>query len=185
MSFLEIILTALSLSLDATAVSIAAGALNKISIKQAFKIAAFFGIFQLVMPIIGWEIGSSFKEYILNYSNIIGFIALLALGSKMFYEAIKKTNEEEINNEKHITQNKVLLLLAITTSIDALVVGITFNFLNVNIPLAVITIGIITFFLCLGGVYVGKRGRNIAGNKIEIVGALILIALAFKILLVK
>lgn len=183
MSFLEIILTAISLSLDAVAVSVAAAALRPIRAQQALKIAFFFGGFQLVMPLVGWAVGSNFKEYLANYSNIIGFVALFALGGKMLYEAIKKPDKEKEEDEKHITDTKILSILAITTSIDALVVGITFNFIPVNIPVAVITIGLITFFLCLGGVYIGTKGRHLMGNKIELAGALILIALSFKILL--
>lgn len=182
MSDWEIFLTAVSLSLDAVAVAVAAGTLSKIRIKQALKIAAFFGGFQFMMPLIGWGIGYNFTGY-LKYGNVIGFVALLLVGIKMLAEAIKKTDGEDIEKERHITQLKILILLAITTSIDALIIGLTFNFIKVNVWSAVSIIGLVTFFLSLIGVYLGERSKKLVGNRIEIFGSLILIILAFKILL--
>lgn len=183
MSILEIILTAIGLSLDAVAVSVAAAVLQHLKLKDALKIALFFGGFQLAMPLLGFALASGFKEYFFNYGNIIGFVALFTLGSKMFYEALKKSDKDEFKNKGSLTNTRVLTLLAVTTSIDALVVGVTFNFIPVNIPLAVSVIGGITFCFCLLGVYIGSKSRELLGNRIEFFGAAVLMLLAFKILL--
>lgn len=183
MSLFEVILTAISLSLDAVAVSVAAGALRQLSAQQTLKIAFFFGGFQCVMPLIGWALGYNFAEYFSRYGAVIGFVTLFALGCKMLYESLKKPDKQEIDNERHITETKILSVLALATSIDALVIGITFNFVSVNILLASSIIGLITFFFCIFGVYFGGKSRQLFGNRIEIIGAVILILLAFKILL--
>ncbi|OGH69102.1 MAG: hypothetical protein A3I29_04570 [Candidatus Magasanikbacteria bacterium RIFCSPLOWO2_02_FULL_44_11] len=183
MSLFEIILTAISLSLDAVAVSIAAGAMRQLSIKQALKVGFFFGAFQGVMPLVGWVLGYNFADYFSRFGALIGFIALFTLGCKLLYESLKKPNKQEINKERHITETKILSILALTTSMDALVIGITFNFIFVNIPLASSIIGLITFLFCILGIYFGKKSRQLLGNRIEIVGAVILMLLAFKILL--
>ncbi|MFA6105653.1 MAG: manganese efflux pump [Patescibacteria group bacterium] len=183
MSLLEMILTGISLSLDAVAISIAASILHRLTFKQTLKIALFFGGFQFFMPIIGLALGFGFKSNLVKYGNIIGFLMLFSLGCKMAFESFKKTSQDELNKEKHLAETKVLTLLAITTSIDALVVGITFNFIKINTLLASSIIGLITFILCLVGICFGTKNRHLFGNKIELIGAIILIILAFKILL--
>lgn len=183
MTFIEIFLTAVSLSLDAVAVAVAAGAINHLSFKNIFKISVFFGGFQMIMPILGLVLGTGFKEYFFQYGSLIGFIALFALGLKMLHESLTKPDTDVVDKEKHITQLKVLFVLAFSTSVDALVIGITYAFVQVNLLVALSTIGIITFILCFLGAYLGSKGRNLFGNKVEIIGALILIVLSFKILL--
>jgi putative Mn2+ efflux pump MntP len=183
MNFTELLLTAFSLSLDAVAVSIAASALKHLTLKDALKISFSFGLFQSIMPLLGLWAGSIFAETLLKYGTIIGFVALFGLGLKMLKESIHKPDKEEIEEEKHLTDPYVLLTVSVATSIDALVIGLTFNFVKVNVASAVSLIGLVTFALCLFGTYIGHKGRSLAGNKIEIIGALILIAIAFKILI--
>lgn len=182
MTLTEIILIGFSLSLDAMAVALAAGALHHTTLKQAFKIALFFGAFQLLMPFFGWVLGLSFKEYVATYGNIVGFILIFGVGLNMLRETSKKETPEDIRNKRHLAETGILVIMAIATSIDALVVGITFNFVPVSIPLAVSIIGIITFALSFFAVYAGKKLNHVAGNKIGVFGAFILIGLSFKIL---
>lgn len=183
MTLTEIILIAFSLSLDAVAVALAAGALHSMTFKQAMKIALFFGAFQLLMPLVGWALGLGFGGYAKAYGNIIGFLLLLGVGLNMLRETYKKEKNEDIKHERHLAETKVLVVMAIATSIDALVVGVTFNFISVNVPLAVCLIGIITLVLSFLAVYVGGKSKHLVGNrKVEVIGALIIIGLAFKIL---
>jgi putative Mn2+ efflux pump MntP len=180
MSLLEIFLIAASLALDAAIVAVGAGALAHVRTRTALKVALFFGAFQAFMPLLGLLLGLGFRDYLLAYGHIVGFVLLLIVGGKMLLDSF---GEEDTEREKDITRMPTLLLLAIATSIDAFVVGITFNFVSVNVPVAIAVIGIVTFLMALGGVYLGKRGKHLLGNRIELAGALVLIALAFKILL--
>lgn len=180
MSFLEILLIAVSLSLDAVVVSVGAGALGGLTKKRALIIALYFGAFQAGMPLVGWLLGLGFRDAVAAYGHIIGFALILGVGLKMLSEALKK---EDVEAEKNIMDTRTLLLLAVATSIDALVIGITFNFVAVNIPVAVATIGLVTLLLSYIGVHAGKRSRHLMGTHIEVVGAVVLILLAFKTLL--
>jgi putative Mn2+ efflux pump MntP len=180
MSPIEITLIALSLSLDVAVVSIGAGALNRITFGRALLIALIFAIFHAVMPIIGWLAGYWFRGYLLEYGNVIGFVLILLVGLRMLKGALTAENTE---TEKNILNTRVLLVLAFATSIDALVIGISFNFLPIPVALAIMTIGVITFFMSLAGAYIGKQTKHLVGTKVELLGALALILLAFKVLL--
>jgi len=180
MSLVEILILAVSLSLDAVVVAVGAGALARITLGTAFKIAFTFGAFQGLMPLLGLLLGSAFSVYLLAYGHIVGFILLLLVGGKMLYEAFDR---EDTERERDITHLSTLLILAVATSIDAFVVGITFGFVPVHVPTAVLTIGIVTFLLALLGVYLGRTSKHLLGTRIEIVGAIVIILLAFKILL--
>ena len=180
MSPIEITLIALSLSLDVAVVSIGAGALNRLTLGRALFIAFIFGAFHTVMPLVGWIAGSWFSAYLAQYGNVIGFVLILLVGLRMLKGAL---TAEKTETEKNTLNTKVLLVLAVATSIDALVIGISFNFLPVPVALAVITIGVITFLMSLVGAYIGKQTKHLVGTKIELIGALALILLAFKVLL--
>lgn len=177
MSLLEIFLTAVCLSLDAAAVSVAASAMHHFKLKQALKVAGFFGFFQAAMPLAGWLLGSGFKN-MSAYDHIVGPLLLVLVAGKMAFDIFQK---EDVESEKHISETKVLTMLSIATSIDAFVVGITFNFIELDIPAAIAAIGLVTFALCMAGLFVGKKGKQFFGSKIEIFGVLVLLALALKI----
>ncbi|MFA6027876.1 MAG: manganese efflux pump MntP family protein [Patescibacteria group bacterium] len=180
MSLLNIFLIAISLSFDAMAVAAAYGAMvSKIKISKAIKIAFFFGFFQMLMPIIGWLIGSGLEKFITSFDHWVAFFLLTAIGVKMIIESFKIEKEKQAD----ITSLKILLLLAIATSIDALVVGITFALIVMNIWLASAIIGAITFTLSLLAVYMGKKFGDLIGKKAELIGGLILIGIGVKILL--
>ncbi len=184
MHIIEIVLIAISLALDAFAVSVAKGAVNKkIKIKHALLIAATFGIFQLFMPIIGWLLGLSFASLVSGFGNWIAFILLSGVGLRMIYEAFAHDTKEKISENKSILRFSVLILLAIATSIDALVTGISFAFISTDVWFAVLLIGSITFFISYFGIFLGKKLGTLIGDKFESIGGIVLILLAFKILL--
>jgi putative Mn2+ efflux pump MntP len=179
-SVFELFLIGLSLSLDVAVVSVGAGALNRICVSRALFIAGIFGFFQAVMPLVGWLFGSLFFDWLMQYGNYIGFTLILLVGFKMLAEAFGK---EDTEKERDILETKTLLLLAIATSIDALVIGVTFTFMKVQLFFAVIFIGFITFIVSLWSIYFGTKMKHFVGSKIELIGGLILIVLAFKVLL--
>ncbi len=185
MSLIELILVAFGLSMDAFAVSVTNGiAIKNIRNKDAIKIALYMGGFQGLMPVIGWALGLGFKEYITSIDHWIALILLSIIGGKMAYEGWKTRNEPcEVATDKDPLSNKVLLLLAIATSIDALAVGVSFAFLNISILWAAVTIGLITFIVCVIGVKIGETCGCFLKNKAEIVGGVILILIGLKIFL--
>lgn len=176
---LEILILSFALSMDAFAVSIGLGIKNKGDIKiLALKAGLFFGIFQALMPFIGYLGGIGLKEYIQGYDSIIAFVLLLIIGAKMIYEALNENVEEEIS----IVSNKILLTLAIATSIDAMAAGFTLHLFDLNVYLSLFLIGFITFIISYIGVYVGSRGGEKYESKAEILGGVVLILIGFKIL---
>jgi manganese efflux pump family protein len=180
MDLFSIILIAVGLAMDAFAVSIAKGiVINHDRRKTGLLLGGFFGGFQMLMPAIGWLIGLSFKEIIMGVDHWIAFGLLAFIGLKMIYDTTKKEKE----NEKNTLKLHTLLILAVATSIDALMVGLSFAFLETPILEPIIAIGLITFLLSLSGFYFGCGIGRIFGNKIKIIGGLILIAIGIKILL--
>lgn len=133
----------------------------------------------MLMPAIGWLVGLSFKEIIMGVDHWIAFGLLVFIGLKMIYDSTKKEKE----NEETTLKLHTLLILAVATSIDALMVGLSFAFLQTPILEPIIAIGLITFLLSISGFYFGCGLGRIFGNKIKIIGGLILIAIGLKILL--
>lgn len=180
MHILNIFFIAVALSFDAMAVGAANGAHHhRLPLKKALEISFYFGFFQLFMPLIGWLIGSSFQAYVAEYDHWIAFILLGALGLKMLKEAFADDDE----NKTDINSWKILVLLSIATSIDALVVGMSLAFFAMNIALVVTIIGITTFTLTLISIYIGKKFGERWGKKAEIAGGLILLIIGTRILL--
>ncbi|WP_042275320.1 manganese efflux pump MntP [[Clostridium] dakarense] len=189
MSFTAILFTAFALSMDALAVSVTKGmTLKNLTKGTSIKIALAFGLFQGGMPLLGWALGLSFESYIKSIDHWIALILLSFLGFKMIQEFIKsKKEDEEVSIECGITtdesnlSNKELIMLSIATSIDALAVGISFAFLNVDIVPASLTICIITFIVCLIGVILGNKIGDIFNGYAELVGGIILIIIGINI----
>lgn len=177
---MELILIAIALAMDSVAVSIASGSKYKnINFATTIKIALFFGIFQGFMPLIGYFLGNVFASFVDSFDHYIAFVILVYLGYRMIQEAREGDFEDEVKDLK----NKTLLILAIATSIDALAIGITFSFQEIDILYAVSLITIITFVLCVFAVYIGKFLGGFLEDKAEYLGGIILIILGFKILL--
>jgi putative Mn2+ efflux pump MntP len=181
MKIIEILLLGISLSMDAFAVSICKGlSMKKINWKKAIIIGLYFGIFQALMPAIGYFLGTTFQSLLTSIDHWIAFILLALIGGKMIREALSEDENENCNDNVDF---KTMIVLAIATSIDALAVGITFAFLDVNVPIAVSLIGITTFIISLIGVKIGNKFGSKYENKAEIAGGVVLILIGLKILL--
>lgn len=179
MGLLELFVLAVGLSMDAFAVSICKGlSLGKIKAKHMCIAGAWFGGFQALMPLIGYFLGSFFAEAITKYDHWIAFVLLVLIGGNMIKEAFWK--EEELNNAMDV---KTMLLLAVATSIDALAVGVTFAFLQVQIVPAIIFIGAVTFAFSAVGIKIGSIFGTKYKSKAEFIGGVILILIGLKILL--
>ncbi len=182
MSIIEIILVGVSLAMDAFAVSMCKGlSMPKINYKHALIIALFFGVFQAVMPLLGWLLGSAFEKYITTFDHWIAFGLLLILGTKALVDAIRDKDDDE--KKEYKLDFKELTALAVATSIDALAVGVTFAFLQVSLALSVSLIGVITFVLCLLGVIIGNKFGSKWKKPASIAGGVVLILMGVKILL--
>lgn len=185
MTLLEIFLIGIGLSMDAFAVAICKGLAmpNKVDKKGALLIALYFGVFQAVMPALGWLLGSQFARYVTRLAPWIAFVLLAWIGGNMIRESLSKEEREE--EETGSVSHKELLVLAVATSIDALAVGVTFSMLElaVSIAVAVGLIGCTTFVISLAGVYVGNVFGAKYKSKAEFVGGAILILIGVKILL--
>jgi len=166
--------------MDCLAVSISCSVIKKeIRFFEALRIGVFFGFFQAVMPVVGWMLGLSFKDYIMVFDHWIAFSLLGIIGLKMVIESFKKNDNKVLN----VTNLWVIISLSLATSIDALIVGISFAFLNVNILETVIIIGGITVFISMVGFRMGKSLGSLFGRRAELIGGLVLIGIGTKILI--
>lgn len=190
MGYLELLLIGVGLAMDAFAVSVCKGLKMKvINKKHCFIIALFFGGFQALMPFLGWLAGIQFESYIQAFDHWIAFVLLVVIGGHMVVEVLR--GEEDADevclcaaevSEEHL-DIKELFLLAIATSIDALAVGVTFAFLQVEIVPAIIIIGSVTFVISAAGVFIGNIFGSKYKSRAELAGGIILILLGVKILL--
>lgn len=178
------LLLGVGLSMDAVAVAVTNGSTaRRVRAAHAIKLAFLFGLFQALMPVIGWSVGLRFQDLIASFDHWIAFILLGLLGAKMIYSDLKKQPDGDAQAAHGTTAGPgALLVLAIATSIDALAVGFSLTFMH-SVVVPVATIGLVTFTLCLAGVYLGHRYRNLSCNRMQIVGGLILIAVGLKILI--
>ena len=182
MNLLELFILAVGLSMDAFAVAVSKGlSMKKMSFKNAIIIGLYFGIFQAGMPLIGYFLGTQFEDKITAFDHWIAFGLLAFLGIRMIKEALSKDEEEE-EGETSLSF-KTMSVLAIATSIDALAVGVTFAFLQVDILPAVSFIGVVTFALSVLGVKIGNVFGAKYKSKAELAGGIILIGIGLKILL--
>ena len=206
MQIWEIFLTGLSLSADACAVAMCKGVeMRRFVLKYAVVIALCFGLFQALMPLIGWAVASQFAEYITEADHWIAFALLALLGAKMFKDGIE--SEKELREARALTKDadplpypvritllpkkeerldigvKTLVVMSVATSIDALAVGVSFAFLAVNIWLAIALIGATTFCISLLGVLVGTKAGEKFRGKAELAGGVLLFLIGLKILL--
>lgn len=183
MGIIELVLVAVGLSMDAFAVSVCKGlGMSRLNMRQAIVIAAFFGGFQALMPVVGWLLASQLAGFVEPVDHWIAFALLAFIGGKMVWDAFHEDEDNEGPADKPLDLRE-LVILAIATSIDALAVGITFAFLHVDIVFPVILIGIVTFVLSLGGVAVGHQFGSRWEKPSTIVGGIVLILLGLKILL--
>ncbi len=180
MTILEILLISISLAIDAFSVSICKGlSMKKMDYKKAIIIALYFGIFQMIMPIIGYLLGNTFESIITSIDHYIIFALLGFIGINMIKDSY--TKENKIIEDTIAFKNMIVYSLA--TSIDALAVGITFSFLKTNIMLSSTIIGITAFIFSFIGVKIGNRFGNKHEKKSQLLGGIILILLGIKILI--
>ncbi len=180
MGLWELFILAVGLSMDAFAVSVCKGlAMKRINWKKMLIVSLWFGGFQALMPIVGYLLGAQFSDRITSIDHWIAFVLLAAIGANMIKEALSK-DEEKCDDSLGF---RTMLVLAIATSIDALAVGVTFAFLNVNLGFAVTFIGVTTFVISAVGVKVGNVFGARYKSKAELAGGIILILLGLKILL--
>ena len=177
MSIGEIILISIGLAMDAFAVSISKGLVMKKNYKYALIIGLYFGIFQALMPLLGYLLGFSFSEVVTKINHYIAFVLLTIIGTSMILE---KTSDIYADDKINFG---TMILLSIATSIDALAIGVTFAFLNVNIIISVLIIGIITFIISTIGVLLGNKIGIKFKSKAQLVGGIVLILTGIKILL--
>lgn len=179
MSIWDLFILAVGLSMDAFAVSVCKGlSLGKIKPKHMCIAGAWFGEFQALMPLIGYFLGSFFAEMIEKYDHWVAFVLLAIIGGNMIKESFGK--DEKVDSSMDV---KSMLLLAIATSIDALAVGVTFAFLQVQIVPAVSFIGVITFIFSAVGVKIGSLFGTKYKSKAELFGGIVLVLIGIKILL--
>lgn len=180
MEILTVFLLAIGLSFDSFAVSVCSGLnLPRIRFFQAAKLAIFLALFQALMPLIGWLVGNSIKPLIEPVDHWIAFGLLSLIGGKMIIESFISSESREIKNPLHI---KVILVLSLATSIDALAVGFSFATFLDKIMMAVLIIGSVTFIASMLGILLGKKTGPKINRYAEITGGLILVFIGMKIL---
>ena len=179
MTALEIFLIGIGLSMDAFAVSICKGlSVGRVNFKHMVIAGLWFGGFQALMPLIGYLLGSTFEQYVTSIDHWIAFILLSVIGANMIKESFGKDGEKQNASFSFMS----MLMVAVATSIDALAVGITFAFLQVNIWLAIAVIGCTTFVISAAGIKVGSSFGAKYKSKAEFFGGAVLICLGIKIL---
>ena len=177
----SIFFIAVGLAADCFAVTLSGSvAMKSFSVTQVVRTAFTFGFFQALMPVIGWLLGQTVVDFIADFDHWIAFGLLGFIGGKMLWESFKK---DEKTKTTDFTRGLLLITLAVATSIDALAVGLTFAFLEMNITLAVIIIGLVAFLATIISFGLGKKLGTLAGRWAETVGGLILIAIGLRILL--
>lgn len=184
MSLLNILGIAVALAMDAFAVALAVGInLKVVSSRQVFRLSWHFGLFQALMPVIGWAVGSAVRSYIQDYDHWIAFGLLALVGGNMLKEALSG-KDEETDTKKDSTRGMTLIVLSVATSIDALAVGFSMSLLNISIVTPAIIIGLVAAGFTITGLYLGKKvaGCQRLSSYAEILGGLVLWVIGFNIL---
>ena len=182
MSAWTLLLIALGVSADAFAVALGKGLhLRRLAARDALAIAGTFGLFQALMPVLGWLVGSSLEDYITEVDHWVAFGLLALVGGKMLHEALSPGEDDE-EDEDHVGLRE-LLVLGLATSVDALAVGVSFAFLDVDVLAAAVVIGVVTLLVSLAGVVVGHRAGVRFRGPAEVAGGVVLILIGVRILL--
>jgi len=178
LDYISILFIALSLSADCFAVSVSGGiSMASISRIQILRTAVSFGFFQALMVWMGWLIGQTVIDIVSDYDHWLAFFLLVLVGSRMVWESFHTKEKKSID----ISRGLLLITLSIATSIDALAVGLSLAFTQVNITLAGTTIGLVAFLVTIAGFIIGRRVGAIVGRRAELIGGLVLIAIGIRI----
>jgi putative Mn2+ efflux pump MntP len=181
---MELVLIAVSLSMDAFAVALSKGlSMKKLNYAHGAIIALFFGVFQGIMPLIGWLLGKQLEQYIVSVDHWIAFVLLAYIGGRMVYDTLRDKEDDEVTAVESKIDYKEMLMLSVATSIDALMIGVAFASLQTPIIPSVCLIASITFGLSFLGVIVGNRFGLKFKKKAEIAGGVVLILIGLKVLL--
>jgi len=182
MSLLSMMFIAVALGMDAFTVAVSAGiVIRKLTVRPVFRMSFHFGFFQFIMPIIGWVAGRTVYEYIVAFDHWVAFSLLACIGGKMIWDSIR--DESETFRKEDPTRGVTLILLSIATSIDALAVGLSLAFLDIEIIYPSIIIGVVASVMTCAGMLFGERLGRIAGRKAGIFGGVILIGIGVKIII--
>ena len=172
---------ALALAMDAFAVALGTGAvLSRLTGRHLFRLGFHFGLFQALMPVIGWLAGLTIMQWVEAWDHWIAFSLLAIIGGRMIYEAF---SDEEKTDDCDPTKGLSLVLLSIATSIDALAVGFSLSVIGVSIWMPALVIGLVAGILTIVGMLLGGRIGDRWGSRVEIFGGLVLIAIGIKILI--
>jgi putative Mn2+ efflux pump MntP len=183
MGFWAIFTLALGLAMDAMAVAIARGlAANRIRPRDVILVATFFGGFQALMPLLGWMAGSRMGPLLTAWNHWIAFVLLVAIGGKMLADGGNRQKNEAPANDDDLFGPKVLFVLAVATSIDALAAGLTLPMLGAPLGLSLATIGVTTAVLSALGLFAGRQFGASLGRRLDFAGGVVLIGLGIKIL---
>lgn len=181
MDFLTLFGIALALAMDAFAVALAAGGvLNPLTRRHLFRLGFHFGLFQALMPIAGWLAGMTVQKWIAAYDHWIAFGLLAFVGGRMIHEAFEEDEEKESTDP---TRGLTMVMLSVATSIDALAVGLTLAMLGVSIWIPSVVIGLVAGVLTVAGMLLGRRLGHDWGQRVEVLGGLVLCGIGLKILL--
>lgn len=182
MQFGELLVLAVGLAMDATAISAAKGiAVPTVRARHALIVAGFFGGFQALMPLLGWLLGTGIGRWITQWAHPIAFVLLAGVGAKMLWEA-RHPRDDDPDSRVHFGM-RVMFVLGIATSIDAFAAGISLSLVHAPLLVSIVTIGIVTAVLSAAGLYAGRRFGAALGRRLDVLGGLVLIALGVKILL--
>jgi len=183
MDLITLVFIAIGLSVDSFAVSVSCGLMMcEITFRKASRIAFSLAFFQALMPLIGWLIGRKIETLVVSFDHWLAFGLLTLIGGKMIVESLKKDEDKKLINP---LDPKVILLMSLATSIDALIVGVTFalSYKNLNLYVSTFIIGFTTFLFSMLGILFGKKTGMKFGKKMEILGGIILFLIGLKILL--
>ena len=180
MPFITIFLIALSMAMDAFAVSLGSGVKIGPGPRPLFRIAFHFGLFQAVMPVVGWLFGNTIEPYIKNYDHWVAFGLLVFVGLRMIRSGLSKDEEETL---KDPSRGMTMVMLSIAVSIDALAIGLSLSLLGITIWTPALVIGLVTGALSLIGLRVGNGFGQKYGKPVEMLGGLVLIGIGIRIVL--
>jgi putative Mn2+ efflux pump MntP len=182
MNFLTILLIATGLAMDALAVAIATGVmLPKLTFRHFFRLSFHFGLFQFLMPIIGWMAGTTISSYIQAFDHWIAFGLLALIGGRMIQGSFSEDPQRAV--VKDPTRKMSLVVLSTATSVDALAVGLSLAVLNVSILYPCVVIGVVAAIMTVLGLFFGSRLGRRFGKRMELIGGLVLIVIGLKILI--
>ncbi len=182
MEFLSIFLIAIGLAADCFAVALSGSiSMRTPSFIQVFRASLAFGLFQGLMPVLGWLAGRTVVEFVADYDHWLAFALLAFVGGKMIWESFHSGDGNRRNAD--ITRGFLLLTLAVATSIDALAVGLSFAFMEVDITVASLAIGVVAFIATAIGFLLGRKVGSLIGKRAETIGGIVLIGIGLKVLL--